>query len=280
MHGTIRQTHTPAPRRRSSPASPTSTRASARPSRRRRPRGGRPQPPPFLALSRPLGLAASAGAAGPTSRSSRSRPSRTTRSATSSPASRRSTPLHAAARRGASGAGREPRRPADEDRRQPAAPGSLRPHGRVRAGRHPRPVQPRPRDVGQVPRRHGEGLPRSGRTSTASPAARPTACSRRRAKGFYVLAEQIGVARRAAHPRAHQGEDARRPVAHLRADRHDRSAQGGGDRLRAEARRAVRFDKADRILALDSDFLGSTRIRGLQPRVRGRAQGREARRTR
>ncbi len=87
-------------------------------------------------------------------------------------------------RRGAAGTGGEPRRAAHQDRGQPAAPVQPRQHRRPRASDRPRPVQPRPRHVGQVPRRDGSGCaaevgglrplrPRRGRPTHTNQRGRP-----------------------------------------------------------------------------------------------------------
>ena len=135
---------------------------------------------------------------------------------------------HPAARRRAAGAGREPRRPADEDRGQPAStPRSRGSTDAFAQASHPRPLQPRPRDVGQVPRRDGRRRRRArGTTSTASPAREAERLREgARAKGFYVLAEQmpspaLRLIREHVKEKLPEGV-----VAHLRAGRHDRGAR-------------------------------------------------------
>ncbi len=100
------------------------------------------------------------------------------------------------------------------------------------------------------------GAPRGGTTSTASPAHWPTSSRRARAKGFYILTEQVPSPAlrlirehiKTAMPKAswHTYE----PIDHSEVLKGAEIAFG--QKLVAK----YNFAQIDRILALDSDFLG------------------------
>ena len=149
-------------------------------------------------------------------------------------------------------AGRKPRRAADEDRRQPAAPEQPRRDRRLRAGRDPRPLRSRSLADADQPRRDSSVV----------------GVSRRDPRGADGAAAAQG--RRPPHPdRVGQLADARRrrSASCSRASRPRNGISGirPAARTRAPARSwrsaeyvdaQYRFDQADVILSLDADFLG------------------------
>ena len=102
----------------------------------------------------------------------------------------------------------------------PQHPASLGSHRRVRPGLDPRSLQSRSRDVGQVPRRDGEGRAAAlGRLRSL----RAHACRQVREEpgrgASPSSTEQVPSPSAAAHSRAHQDRAAEGVVAHLRAGR-------------------------------------------------------------
>ena len=150
-------------------------------------------------------------------------------------------------------AGREPRRAADQDRRQPAASRQPRRHRRLRAGGDARPLRSRsladadqhrrdPAVVG-VPRRDPRGARRrSSRCRAPACASSPSRSARRR------WPRRSATCSRAFRPRSwHQWDPASR----------DNARAGAQARVRRVRRRAVPASiSADVILSLDADFLG------------------------